>query len=466
LTYDHANFQIPLSVYQMVVTQSIVIPLAYRKPLNEQAEVLLNILKEMDQLSIALMLDAREKGYETDNLIKAFEILVRNASLFEIADAKKEQLYQDVRAVYESYAIPNPTSSWAVSNKALLVLVDEDKAQLFKTKAFFKGDSSAIPTSSLVDSHLRDVIANEFTNMKGIERYGRSNGLCPYTPYEDIPETSRTLSDKIKKIKSARASSYEGPYHDLVYLYNDIVDNYNKFCELAKVDLLKTIRQPELYYVKYPEKKLPREKEVYNESVSNDTIYRGQPGENPMSMEGYATNNLVFLLDVSGSMNTGQKLPLLKKSMLVLLSLLRAEDLVSVVVYSGKARVALPPTSAHDREKIRKVIENLRSEGETNGNAGIKLAYKVANGTYIRTGNNRIVLATDGEFPISEETKDMVSRFSNEDIFLSVFNFGKSTTSGQNLEMLSSLGKGHYEYITRENSDSKLIREAKGKRKK
>ena len=509
LTYDHANFQIPLSLYQMLVTQSNTLPLAYRKSLNEQAEVLLNILKEMDQLSIALTLDAKEKRYEKDNLKKAFEILVRNATLFEIADAKKEQLYQDVRAVYESYAIPNPTGSWAVSNKALLALVDEDKVQLFKAKAFFKGDSSSVPSSTMVDQYLRDVIAKEFTNMKGIERYGRSNGLCPYTPYEDIPETSRAFSEKINKIKSARSSSYEGPYHDFIYLYNDIVDDYNKFCELAKVDLLKNIRQPELYYVIYPEKKPPREKEVPSEIVADngarqnenhgvqagarvihdtvkvtqvvrvdtkqldtvyiekhDTIYMGQPGENPMSMEGYATNNLVFLLDVSGSMNTGQKLPLLKKSMLVLLNMLRTEDQVSVVVYSGKAKVVLPPTSAQEREKIRKVIENLKSEGDTDGNAGIRLAYKVADGNYIRAGNNRIVLATDGEFPISEETMNLVSRSSNEDILLSVFNFGKSSASEQNLEKLSSHGKGHYELITRENSDSKLIREAKGKRRK
>ncbi len=510
LTYDHANFQIPLSLYQTLVTQSSALPAAYRKSINEQAEVLLNILKEMDQLSIALTLDAKERQYEKDNLKKAFEILVRNAALFEIADAKKEQLYLDVRAVFECYAVPNPTGSWALSNKALLTLVDEDKVQLFRAKAFFKGDSSSLPSSALVDPSMRDVIAKEFANMKGIERYGRSNGLCPYTPYEDIAETSRTLSEKIKKIKSARSSSYEGPYHDFIYLYNDIVDDYNKFCELAKVDLLKNIRQPELYYVKYPERKPPqREKQIPNEIVAekgeiqddnqgvqpggkvihdtvkvtdiirietrrqdtvyiekHDTVYVGQPGESLMSMEGYATNNLVFLLDVSGSMNTGQKLPLLKKSMLLLVNMLRPEDNVSLLVYSGKAKVVLQPTSGQEREKIKKAIENLRSEGATDGNAGIRLAYKVADGNYIRGGNNRIVLATDGEFPISEETWNEVSKLSKEDIYLSVFNFGKSSAAAQNLEKLAAAGKGNYEFITRDNSDVKLIHEAKGKRKK
>jgi len=283
LTYDHANFQIPLSIYQMLVTQSSALPVAYRKSLNEQAEVLLNILKEMDQLSIALTLDAKEKRYEKDNLKKAFEILVRNAALFEIADAKKEQLYEDVRAVFESYAIPNPTASWAVSNKALLALVDEDKVQLFKAKEFFRGDSSSVPSSVRVDQNLREVIAKEFTNMKGIERYGRSNGLCPYTPYEDIPETSRTFSEKIKKIRTARSSSYEGPYHDFIYLYNEIVDDYNKFCELAKVDLLKSVRQPELYYVMYPEKKPPGDKGGTQESVAGN---RAKQNESPVCSRG------------------------------------------------------------------------------------------------------------------------------------------------------------------------------------
>lgn len=207
-----------------------------------------------------------------------------------------------------------------------------------------------------------------------------------------------------------------------------------------------------------------RQDTVYIEK--RDTVYVSTKDENFLSMEGYATNNMVLLLDVSGSMNQPDKLPLLKKSVLLLLKMMREEDQVSIVIYSGKAKVLLPPTSFKDEEKITKAINSLKSEGKTDGNAGIKTAYQVADKNYIRGGNNRIILATDGEFPVSADTYSMIEEFAGQDIFLSVFNFGKSTVSGKNLQKIAALGRGNYEYITRENVDAKLVREAKSKRKK
>jgi len=183
-------------------------------------------------------------------------------------------------------------------------------------------------------------------------------------------------------------------------------------------------------------------------------------------MEGYAINNMVLLLDVSGSMNMPEKLPLLKQSVLNMLSMMRLEDKVSIVVYSGKAKVLLPPTSFKEEEKIKKVINELTSSGKTDGNAGLKLAYKVADGNYLRGGNNRIILATDGEFPVSDEIRESIEKFSKEDIFLTVFNFGKQNNASQNLKKLSDLGKGNYTYINKTNAEHTLIKEAKSKKSK
>jgi Mg-chelatase subunit ChlD len=307
-----------------------------------------------------------------------------------------------------------------------------------------------------------------------------------------------------------------------------VIYNYNKFTELSKAPLLKGVTQPQLFEIVPPEKPQPKKvtepvavavvqeyvpekddkpvvpftsskKEGKSKSVKNepttggvvhdtvritdiirietvrqdtvyvskvDTVYVGVPGENMMSMEGYATNNMVLLLDVSGSMNNSEKLPLLKKSVLLLLKMMREEDEVSIITYSGKAKVELPPTSFKEEAKITKVIERLKSEGSTDGNAGIKLAYEVADRNYIRGGNNRIILATDGEFPISNETFNLVKKFTGEDIFITVFNFGKTTLSAKNLKQLASLGNGNYEYVNRENVDMKLITEAKAKKKR
>jgi Mg-chelatase subunit ChlD len=197
-----------------------------------------------------------------------------------------------------------------------------------------------------------------------------------------------------------------------------------------------------------------------------DTVYLTEPGENLRSMEGYATNNMILLLDVSGSMNTPEKLPLLKKSVLDLLSMMRQEDQVSIIAFSSKPKTLLEASSFKDEAKIKSAINDLKSFGKTDGNAGVKLAYKVADENYIRGGNNRIILATDGEFGLNAESRQLIEKFSKEDIFLSIFNFGKGAGASKTLQRLAESGKGNYEYISKENVDINLIREAKAKKKK
>jgi Mg-chelatase subunit ChlD len=399
------------------------------------------------------------------------------------------------------------SNSWQVSGKVLRELTDLDHDALFQAKAYYKGDSTITIKTDKIDATLREVIAKEYDNMKGIQKIGRNNGLCPYTPYEDLPETSRRLSEEFKKLKPVKSvSGNNHPYHSMVYLYNEIVDDYNKFCELSTIVFhLPAIRQPELFTVKYPEPKSgkPEEPKLQNPSPEKaapkeptsssdtekpkpsptsadkmtvthdtvyiekrDTIYLSEPNEALRSMEGYATNNLVLLLDVSGSMNQPEKLPLLKKSVLNMLSMMRQEDRITIIAFSGKPKVLLKNTSFKEEEKIKKAVNDLSSSGKTDGNAGLKLAYIVADESYIRAGNNRIILATDGEFALSAETSALIKDYADKDIFLSVFNFGKGMGSSKALANLSKLGKGNYEAISKENVDMKLIREAKAKRKK
>jgi Mg-chelatase subunit ChlD len=518
MSFNYKDFQLPLSQFQKVTADSKVLPPPVAKSLNDQAEVLLNILKEMDDLSASIEIQTKERLYEKDRLKKVYEILERQKVLFDIWDERKETLYQDVRRVYDSYAPSNPTSSWYVSGKALRTLTDLDHEAVFKAKEFYKSDPGITISTEKIDENLREVISKEYDNMKGIEKIGRSNGLCPYTPYEDLPTTSKSLSEALKKIKPSNASRYQHPYYSVIYHYNDIVDDHNKFCSLSKdVLLLQTVKQPELFFVQYPDDK--NEKPIVSEhkqeppivdkppvaektvtkatTVSQsdndakqsqqppvrivettkvvhdtvyierrDTVYIAQPGENLRSMEGYATNNMILLLDVSGSMNSPEKLPLLKKSVLDLLSMMRQEDKVSIITFSGKPKVLLEATSFKEEKKIRNAINSLTSSGKTDGNAGVKLAYKIADANYIRGGNNRIILATDGEFGLSDESRDLIEKFSNQDIFLSVFNFGKGAGSSKALERLAGFGKGNYRYISKQNVELQLIGEAKAKRAK
>lgn len=510
LSFTNDDFELPLSYFQKAVSESKAIPAAYANSLNAQSEVLLNILKEMNQIASVIETETATKKYESDQCKHLYELIDRTKILFDTWDERKERLYNDVRRVFESYAITDAASSWRKSGVALRKLNDLDHEGLFSAKAYYRTGKGDKISTSAIDESVREVISSEYDNMKGIQKYGRNNGLCPYTPYEDLPKSSRSLSELLAALKPAKENQtgYQHPYHDMVYQYNDIVRYYNKFAELSPVPLLQNVMQPELFTVKYPESKdqplekprdvpqtpvpqpqpekkpaeivaktpeakttpeKPNEVRVVRDTVyieKRDTVYLLDPNENIRSMEGYATNNMVLLLDVSGSMNQPEKLPLLKQSVLNMLSMMRPEDQISIVVFSGKPKVLLPSISFKDEEKIRRAINSLKPSGTTDGNAGLKLAYKVADENYIRGGNNRIILATDGEFTISDDSKSLIGKFSTQDIFISVFNFGKNSMTAKNLEQIATMGKGNYEFIAKDNAELKLIREAKGKRKR
>lgn len=256
MSFDYKDFQLPLSYYQKTVADSKVLSPAIAKILNDQAEVILNVLKEMDDLAASLEIETKERTYEKDHLKKVYEILEREKELLDIWDDKKELLYEDARKVFDSYAPLNASSSWYVSGKALQKLTDLDHEGVFKAKAYYKTDPSIQISTEKIDENLRDVIAKEYDNMKGIEKIGRNNGLCPYTPYEDLPLSSKALSEALRNIKPSTASRYQHPYYKVIYHYNDIVDDHNKFSELSKdIPLLKTVKQPELFVVEYPGKK-------------------------------------------------------------------------------------------------------------------------------------------------------------------------------------------------------------------
>lgn len=503
LTFGFTDFEIPVSYLQKTVAESKAVPEVYRRSLNDQAEVLNRVLTEMNQLSIVLDQEIEKKNYEQDNLKKIDEIVHRYKTITDIFHAKKEVLYADVRKIFESYTISNPSGSWNVSGKGLLQLVDANKQELSKAKAFYEGDRTQKPDPEKIQNMIRKIISDEYTNLKGIEKLGRYNGNCPYTPYEDVPKDSKKFTEPEFKISTLSPVSYSHPHHGYVYMFNNVVRNYNKFCELANVPLLQTIYEPELFILEgktdtqeqnykpsensapgkpvmdartdqvTPETQPPAQPILQTSTVRDtvyverhDTIWLDRDPDLSPNLKGYATNNMVLLLDVSGSMNRADKLPLLKKSILQLLGMMREEDELSVVVFSGKPEVSLKPVSFKEQDKIKKAIEKLQSKGTTDGNAAIKLAYAVADENYIRAGNNRIILATDGGFPVSEETLALIGRFSKEDIFLTVFNFGAGAGSAKTLEKIAALGKGNYESVTAENVDSRLVREVKSKRKK
>ena len=172
-------------------------------------------------------------------------------------------------------------------------------------------------------------------------------------------------------------------------------------------------------------------------------------------------SNLVFLIDVSGSMSDYDKLPLLKNAFSLLLSQLRTEDRVAIVVYAGASGLVLPSTSGADKHAIRKALSQLESGGSTAGAAGIRLAYDVAKRNFIKGGNNRVILATDGDFNVGvsseSELLGLIETKREEDVFLSVLGFGTGNYQDSKMELLADNGNGQYAYIDNINEARKVL---------
>jgi secreted protein with Ig-like and vWFA domain len=177
--------------------------------------------------------------------------------------------------------------------------------------------------------------------------------------------------------------------------------------------------------------------------------------------------NLVFLLDVSGSMNQPNKLPLVKESMRLLLRRLREDDRVAIVVYAGATGVALPSTAAANGGAIEAAIERLTASGSTNGAAGINLAYQIANENFVRGGINRVILCTDGDFNVGVTNQGdlvrMVEERAKSNVFLTVLGFGMGNLKDSTLELLADKGNGNYGYIdTRAEAEKLLVDQVNG----
>jgi len=179
-------------------------------------------------------------------------------------------------------------------------------------------------------------------------------------------------------------------------------------------------------------------------------VHIGIQGKN-IPTDNLPASNLVFLLDVSGSMNGPNKLGLLKKSFHLLVDNLREQDKVAIVVYAGAAGLVLPSTSGADKQKIKNALSNLNAGGSTAGGAGIKLAYKIAKENMMPNGNNRIIIATDGDFNVgassNEAMEDLIAAKRKEGVFLTVLGFGMGNYKDSKMEILADKGNGNYAYI-------------------
>ncbi len=171
--------------------------------------------------------------------------------------------------------------------------------------------------------------------------------------------------------------------------------------------------------------------------------------------------NLVFLIDVSGSMDHENKLPLVQSSLNLLTGQLRENDKVAIVVYAGAAGLVLPSTAGSNKIKIKEAIDNLQAGGSTAGAEGIKLAYKIAKENFSANGNNRVILATDGDFNVGVSSDDelvtLIEQERKSNIFLTVLGFGMGNYKDNKMQQLADKGNGNHAYIDNINEAKKVL---------
>ncbi len=222
------------------------------------------------------------------------------------------------------------------------------------------------------------------------------------------------------------------------------------------VDAVRIEEMVNYFHYDYPQPKSEHPIEIYSEvsvcpwQSKHKLLHIGMQGRR-IADESLPPSNFVFLIDVSGSMSSYNKLPLLKDALKLLTNNLRENDRVAIVVYAGAAGLVLPSTFGFHKEKIVEAIDKLTSGGSTAGGAGIKLAYKIAKENYVHNGNNRVILATDGDFNVgaSSDTdmEKLVEERRNDGIFLTCLGFGMGNYKDSKMETLADKGNGNYAYI-------------------
>jgi Ca-activated chloride channel homolog len=279
-------------------------------------------------------------------------------------------------------------------------------------------------------------------------------------PYDSENEVQNNTESYDYRPENDFLSSTDNPLSTFsIDVDNASYTNTRRFIEDGMKPPVDAVRSEELinyFDYDYPVPAKDETFSVYTEvgecpwNTENRLVHIGLKGYT-VEIEDLEASNLVFLLDVSGSMEDVNKLPLLKKSFKLLVDRLNEKDQVAIVTYAGDDRVVLESTSCRYKDKIKLAIDNLESGGSTNGAGGIEKAYEIATSNFLKKGNNRIILATDGDFNIGKSSDGDVTRLiedkRDQGVFLTILGFGMGNYKDSKMESLADHGNGNYFYI-------------------
>lgn len=282
--------------------------------------------------------------------------------------------------------------------------------------------------------------------------------------YTEYDQEGKPLVHNTEAYKRIYENSFTSPLDEALSTFSIDVDaasyaNVRRFLNQNQIpypDVVRTEEMINYFDYTYPE---PTDKHPFSISMEVATcpwkpehrlVQIGLKGKS-LDLKEAPSSNLVFLIDVSGSMDQPNKLPLLKSAFRLLVNELRDQDRVAIVVYAGAAGIVLPSTPASEKSNILAALDKLEAGGSTAGGEGIQLAYTVARQQFIDGGNNRVILATDGDFNVGVSSEGELVRLIEEKraagVFLSILGFGMGNYKDANLEQLADKGNGNYAYI-------------------
>lgn len=512
---------LPEAMFQQILQSSSILPEDARLELNSKMRQVHDIVAELDKSSKMLYsYFSTGKHWDDPNIDAAFFALNRAEVLFHDFGESKNALNFTLQKVFAAQMGPEPITPYTRSAKKLQVMALYARSILESMK---KQDRAAIEDMMpQLKTAIADIRENEKKYLDGAKNPTTNESTDPYLRYKAVLHKGEIFLKLTEEFlhnpdMDGRYAMFgvEYYYYNVLLLNNynhygsGIADEYNLFAETADVPMLKMMeephwmkfidhgkkiiieQEPEVAVVDtakkevavvvpetpkkpskpveinpYPKNPTPTAKPKPIPKVEEPKVVEA-PKE-PTPLDNAAPNNLVFLLDVSGSMMGSAKFPLLKSSFKNLLSLLRPEDNIAIVTYSGGAKVVLNSTPCSEKKKIIDAIEHLQSGGKSDVIKGLKTAFKTAESHLLKDGNNRVILATDGTFKIDDDVKQAIQNGSDGGVKMTVFYFEEKEypVVAKKLQELAVIGGGNYSYLNGANANAKLLDEAKAVSKK
>ena len=413
----------------------------------------------------------KEKGKQA-GLVKVEVMCVSNDKVIASSLTNTKGFYTLSKIMPGTYSITTKAAGFKAFTQTK-VRVEANKNTNLNISLQRETPSPQVITDKKDSSSIKPVMAvsgESSLDSAGIRVAGCSSGeIYPYSPpspytrpnvmMPNVPPPSST--DDFSAIKP---NIFHSPLAEPLSTFSIDVDtaNYTAIRKMLNDGFLpepNSVRIEELlnyFAYNYPQPKSGDPFAVYTEmsvcpwNQKRNLVHIGIQGKK-LNLSAAPPSNLVFLIDVSGSMNSYNKLPLVQESLNLLVENMRGSDKVSIVVYAGAAGEVLPTTNGNQKIAIRDAISNLRAGGSTAGGAGIQLAYKIARENFIQGGNNRIILCTDGDFNVGASSDaslvELVEANRKNGVYITVLGYGMGNYKDNKLELLADKGNGNYAYI-------------------